>query len=121
MSPKVRVSTDTVHVSFSDESADHVEVYEIVADFDLEGNPVGFEAFDFKSPPLGRANRIDTRQLSASFVPDENALAVWFVKDPRSSDQETLEAEFGFSKNGPLVFVKYKYQRGSAARKHKEA
>lgn len=121
MSQKVIVTSDTVHVWFSDESADHVDVYEIVADFDLEGNPVGFEAFDFKSPPLGDIARLDAPHLTASFVPEDNALAVWFMKDPRSSDQEVLDAEFGFSKMGLLIFAKYRYQRGAAARKHKAA
>lgn len=121
MSPEVTINLDTVHATFSDEPADHVEIFEIVADYDLEGNPVGFEAFDFKSPPWGEINRLDTPQLTASFDFNDNALAVWFKKDPRSRDQEVLDAEFGFSKNGRLVFVKYKYQLGAAAKSHREA
>lgn len=121
MTQKVAVSPNAVHVEFSDEPADHVEVYEIVADFDLEGDPVGFEAFVFKSPPFGDVNRLETTQLRASFVPEDDALSVWFKKDPRPSDQEVIDAEFGFSKNGLLVFAKYGYERGAAARKHKEA
>lgn len=121
MSPEVTITMDSVHVSFFDEPATRAEMFEIVADYDLEGNPVGFEAFDFKSPPLGEINRLDTPQLIASFDSDENALAVWFKEDPRSRDQEVLDAEFGFSKNGRLVFVKYMYIRGGAAKSHSEA
>lgn len=121
MTQKVVISPKTVHVAFSDEPAHHVEIYEIVADFDLEGDPVGFEAFDFKSPPFGDVNRLETSQLKASFVPEENALSVWFKRDPRPSDQQVINAELGFSIKRLLVFVKYSYERGEAARKHKEA
>lgn len=121
MSPKMMVDSSTVTVEFSDEPAERFDVFEIVADYDLEGNPVGFEAFDFNSPPWGESTRLDTPQLTASYVAEDNALAVWFKKDPHSSDQETLEAEFGFSKKNTLVFVKYKYERGAAAKKHQES
>ena len=121
MSLKIAIGPDKVRVSFSDEPADKIATYEIVADSDLEGAPVGFEAFDFKSPPFGKETRLETAQLRASFTPEDNALAVWFKTDPRSSDQETLQARFGFSKKGTLVSAEYDYQRGAAARKHNEA
>lgn len=115
------VDSNTVTVEFSDEPAERFDIFEIVADYDLEGNPVGFEAFEFKSPPWGESIRLDAPQLTASYLAEDNALAVWFKKNPHSSDQETLEAEFGFSKTNTLVFVKYKYERGAAAKRHQEA
>lgn len=121
MIPKATVGRDAVEVLFSSEPAVKVEKFEIIADFDLEGAPIGFEAFGFKSPPLGETSRIDSPPLVASFAAEENALAVWFEKNPHSSDQEELEAELGFSQNGTLVFTRYKYQRGAAANRHRKA
>lgn len=121
MTPKVTIGADTVLVEFLAAPTDHVDTFEIVADYDLEGNPVGFEAFDFKTPPWGETTRFDTPQLRAAFTPEDNAMAVWFGTNPHSSDQETLDAEFGFSVTGQLVSAKFTYVRGEAARKHREA
>lgn len=117
MTAKATITNDTVLVSFSDDAIDRTETFEIVADYDLEGDPIGFEAFDFKRPPLRQPIRQIDPYFKATHDSESNALAVWFKKT-NSSDQETLDAEFGFSNGGLLVFAKYTYLRGEAARKH---
>lgn len=58
------VDPRAVNVLFSDEPAERFDVFEIVADYDLEGNPVGFEASDFESPPWGESTRQRFGQLA---------------------------------------------------------
>jgi hypothetical protein len=118
---KLTITSDTVQIFFSEDPVERIETLEIVADYDLEGNPVGFESLDLKTPPWGENRRLVTGEIKASFDSDEKAISVWFKKDPRSRDQEVLDAEVGFAKSGILVFVKYVFERGGAARKHKEA
>ena len=121
MNPKLTISADTVHIQFLAAPIDHIATPEIVVDYDLEGNPVGFEAFDFKTPPWGEIAQFDTPQIRAVFTPEDNAMSVRFEKNPHSSDQETLAAEFGLSITDQLVSIKFNYIRGNAARKHRTA
>ncbi|UPT73176.1 MAG: hypothetical protein M0D55_14950 [Elusimicrobiota bacterium] len=115
------VTDNSVELHVEGLVAQSVEIKNIVVDYNLLGDPVAIEAFDFKRCPFSSDEVVDASGVRLSFDASVNAAWIVLRKERSSSDQEELDAEFGFDSTGRMAYVKFDYEKGRAAAAHRKA
>lgn len=119
MSIRVDITERSVELRVEGVEVHDIQMKDVIVDYDLLGDPVAIEAFDFKKCPFLSDEIIGPDGIRLSF--DSSTQAVWILlRKGRSSDQEELEAEFGFDRAQILAHVKFSYEKGRAAAVHKQ-